>query len=145
MMQMKRIIALLLCSVYLLATGGPAYASLSCKCVWEKTCPVSCAAHECCHDSIDHTGDAPAAVADVTAPCCGNHHSTEIKLYTGAPDADKSVRCAVLLLPPALAAEECLECIEAVVTCERVFERRTPFLSADRSAPTGLRAPPVLA
>lgn len=138
---MKKVISLLLLAVYLFAAGGPAYASLSCRCVWAK----SSAVHACCRHGIDHTGDLPAAKADVSAPCCGNHHSTEIALYTVSPDSDKVTRCAVLLLPPALVAGACIECIEAVTTSDKVAERRTPFVSTGFTTPTGLRAPPVLA
>ncbi len=99
-MKLKRLISLLLLSVYLLATGGPAYVSLSCKCVAMK----ARAAHVCCHH-CQHGADTSDGTASLKATCCGNHHSTEIDLYTFSQDNEKSTRCTVTDLPPALVAE----------------------------------------
>ena len=99
-MKLKRLISLLLLSVYLLATGGPAYVSLSCKCVAMK----AHAAHVCCHH-CQHGADTSDGTASLKATCCGNHHSTEINLYTFSQDSEKSTRCTVTDLPPALVAE----------------------------------------
>lgn len=41
-MKLKRLISLLLLAIYLTAWGGPAYVSLSCKC-------VTMSSHVCCH------------------------------------------------------------------------------------------------
>ena len=89
-MKLKRLISLLLLSVYLLATGGPAYVSLSCKCVAMK----ARAAHVCCHH-CQHGADTSDGTASLKATCCGNHHSTEINLYTFSQDSEKSTRCTV--------------------------------------------------
>ena len=99
-MKLKRLISLLLLSVYLLATGGPAYVSLSCKCVAMK----ARAAHVCCHH-CQHGADTSDGTASLKATCCGNHHSTEINLYTFSQDSEKSTRCTVTDLLPALEKE----------------------------------------
>ena len=75
-MKLKRLISLLLLAIYLTAWGGPAYVSLSCKC-------VTMSSHVCCHH-CQHGADAAGAGESLKAPCCGNHHSTEIELYTGS-------------------------------------------------------------
>ena len=90
-MKLKRLISLLLLSVYLLATGGPAYVSLSCKCVAMK----ARAAHVCCHH-CQHGADTSDGTASLKATCCGNHHSTEINLYTFSQDSEKSTRCTAV-------------------------------------------------
>ncbi len=98
-MKLKRLISLLLLAIYLTAWGGPAYVSLSCKC-------VTMSSHVCCHH-CQHGADAAGAGESLKAPCCGNHHSTEIELYTGSSsdNHEKFIRCTVTDLPPALVAE----------------------------------------
>ena len=79
-MKLKRSISLLLLAVYLFATAGTALASLTCKCVAMKARTE----HACCCHCL-HVADLPAAAGgEMRAPCCGNHHSTEIELYTGS-------------------------------------------------------------
>ena len=120
-MKLKRLISLLLLSVYLLATGGPAYVSLSCKCVAMK----ARAAHVCCHH-CQHGADTSDGTASLKATCCGNHHSTEINLYTFSQDNEKSTRCTVTDL-------------------EKTVGRCAPFVERGHVRCAGLRAPPVLA
>ena len=62
--------------------------------------------HVCCHH-CQHGADAAGAGESLKAPCCGNHHSTEIELYTGSSsdNHEKFIRCTVTDLPPALVAE----------------------------------------
>lgn len=62
------------------------------------------------------------------APCCGNHHSTEIELYVSSSfdNNERYTRCIVLDLPPALAAE-CPCPAHVPFLREKVAERRTPF------------------
>ena len=97
-MKLKRLISLLLLAIYLTA-WGPAYVSLSCKC-------VTMSSHVCCHH-CQHSADAAGAGESLKAPCCGNHHSTEIELYTGSSsdNHERFIRCTVTDLPPALVAE----------------------------------------
>jgi len=52
-MKLKRLISLLLLAIYLTAWGGPAYVSLSCKC-------VTMSSHVCCHH-CQHGADAAGA------------------------------------------------------------------------------------
>lgn len=137
-MKLKKFISLLLLSVYLFATGGPAWASLTCKCVLMRPH----AAHACCCCCASDEGI--SARQAMRAPCCGNHHSTDVKLYTGVSENEKYVKRVVLELPPSLAAEF-VEPIETTFVCVRIARRRTPPARAVHVPGAGLRAPPVLA
>ena len=79
------------------------------------------------------------------APCCGNHHSTEIELYVSSSfdNNERYTRCIVLDLPPALAAE-CPCPAHVPFLREKVAERRTPFVREASACSVGFRAPPVL-
>lgn len=139
-MKLKKYISLLLLTVYLLATGGSAYASLACHCVAMK----SHVEHACC-TCCDHKDDLPAAKADITAPCCSNHHSTEIELYVRvSSETEESGKSLVMDLPPSLCAE-CPCPAHIPFLRETLAERRAPFVRAACVLPSGLRAPPVLA
>lgn len=138
-MKLKRLISLLLLSVYLLATGGPAYISLSCKCV----AMTARAVHVCCHH-CQHGGEAFDGTASLKATCCGNHHSTEIDLYTFSQDSEKSTRCTVTDLPPALVAEAPAPA-DMSLGREKTVGRCAPFVERGHVRCAGLRAPPVLA
>lgn len=123
-MKLKRSISLLLLAVYLFATAGTALASLTCKCVAMKARTE----HACCCHCL-HVADLPAAAGgEMRAPCCGNHHSTEIELYVSSSfdNNERYTRCIVLDLPPALAAE-CPCPAHVPFLREKVAERRTPF------------------
>lgn len=137
-MKLKRLISLLLLAIYLTAWGGPAYVSLSCKC-------VTMSSHVCCHH-CQHGADAAGAGESLKAPCCGNHHSTEIELYVSSSfdNNERYTRCIVLDLPPALAAE-CPCPAHVPFLREKVAERRTPFVREASTLSVGFRAPPVLA
>ena len=137
-MKLKRLISLLLLAIYLTAWGGPAYVSLSCKC-------VTMSSHVCCHH-CQHGADAAGAGESLKAPCCGNHHSTEIELYVSSSfdNNERYTRCIVLDLPPALAAE-CPCPAHVPFLREKVAERRTPFVREASACSVGFRAPPVLA
>lgn len=136
-MKLKRLISLLLLAIYLTAWGGPAYVSLSCKC-------VTMSSHVCCHH-CQHGADAAGAGESLKAPCCGNHHSTEIELYVSSSfdNNERYTRCIVLDLPPALAAE-CPCPAHVPFLREKVAERRTPFVREASTLSVGFRAPPVL-
>ena len=45
------------------------------------------AAHVCCHH-CQHGADTSDGTASLKATCCGNHHSTEINLYTFSQDSE---------------------------------------------------------
>ena len=102
---MKKGIALLLTAVYLLATAGTAVLSLTCGCAERKAHAEHVCLSECRHDVPDH---------EVVRACCGCElHSTEIELYISqnSGDDERHIRCTVIDLPPALAAEcPCLSC-----------------------------------
>ena len=147
-MKLKRSISLLLLAVYLFATAGTALASLTCKCVamkarTEHACCCHCL-HVCCHH-CQHGADAAGAGESLKAPCCGNHHSTEIELYVSSSfdNNERYTRCIVLDLPPALAAE-CPCPAHVPFLREKVAERRTPFVREASTLSVGFRAPPVL-
>lgn len=141
-MKLKRSISLLLLAVYLFATAGTALASLTCKCVAMKARTE----HACCCHCL-HVADLPAAAGgEMRAPCCGNHHSTEIELYTGSSsdNNERLTRCAVTDLPPALVAEAPAPA-DLMLCCEQATERGAPFSMRGHVRSAGLRAPPVLA
>ncbi len=144
-MARRRYISLLLLAVYLLAAGGGAYVSLSCRCIAEKH---ACAQVHGCHGCADHGACGRCVFDDgaaqtLEAPCCGDRHSTEIDLYTGAhSDYEKAVRCVVTLLPPSLAAEcPCPAHVPALR--RRSVERPAPVPAAPLLEFAGLRAPPA--
>lgn len=141
-MKGKGYIALLLLAAYLLATGGPAVASLTCKCVAQKEvhAAVSCCVH-CAH--IPSEGGQPA----LSAPCCDDRHSTDIDLYTASSsDANERLtRCAVWILPPALAPDEPCVAASPDAACQRFRRRDIPLYKQSDLLCVGLRAPPVLA
>lgn len=116
-------------------------ASLTCKCVAMKARTE----HACCCHCL-HVADLPAAAGgEMRAPCCGNHHSTEIELYVSSSfdNNERYTRCIVLDLPPALAAE-CPCPAHVPFLREKVAERRTPFVREASTLSVGFRAPPVL-
>lgn len=137
-MKLRKYISLLLFAVYLFAAGGQAVASLSCHCVAMK----AHVAHFCCHH-CSHDDAASSAAEALGAPCCGNHHSTLVELYTASSEAQKQVRCTIICLPPALAVEcPCPEHIPFLR--EACRERCAPFVKQDYLLPVGFRAPPAL-
>lgn len=141
-MKLKRCISLLLLAVYLFATAGAAVVSLSCRCVAMKARTE----HVCCHH-CQHTADAAVpADGQMRAPCCGNHHSTDVELYTlsGSDNNEKQIRCLIIDLPPALAAE-CPCPAHVPFLREKVVRRNAPFVREAALLPVGFRAPPVLA
>lgn len=137
-MKLRSYISLMLLAVYLFAAGGAAYASLSCECVSMK----ARAAHTCCHHCV-HSGD--DAREAMQATCCGDRHSTEIVLYTSSDkDHARSVRCAIIDLPPMVtAACPCPGHVSALRVARTLPE--PPHVCRGYVCPTGLRAPPVLA
>ena len=137
-MKLKRLISLLLLAIYLTAWGGPAYVSLSCKCV---TMPPLVSSPHC-----QHSADAAGAGESLKAPCCGNHHSTEIELYTGSSsdNHERFIRCTVTDLPPALVAEAPVAAVLKFFG-ETLPECGDPFVMRGHVRSAGLRAPPVLA
>lgn len=137
-MKLKRLISLLLLAIYLTAWGGPAYVSLSCEC-------VAMSSHVCCHH-CQHGAAAAGAGESLKAPCCGNHHSTEIELYTGSSsdNHEKFIRCTVTDLPPALVAEAPVAA-DLKLFGETLPERGAPFVMRGHVRSAGLRAPPALA
>lgn len=138
-MKLRRLISLLLLSVYLFATGGPVVASLACHCV-----AMHVHAHSCC-THCDHSADLVAAKADISAPCCANHHSTEVKLYTASSsESEKFIKSPVTDLPPQLTAD-CPCPAHIPVLREKTAERPAPFVPDAAVIAVGFRAPPVLA
>lgn len=139
-MRLKKHISLLLLAVYLCTTTGMALVSLTCKCV-----SAARTEHVCCQDCREHAASAAADKA-MGAPCCGDHHSTEIALYvfSNSDNNERYTRCAVTDLPPALAAE-CPCPAHVPLLREKTAERRTPFVREASILPVGFRAPPVLA
>ena len=124
-MKLKSLISLLLLAIYLTAWGGPAYVSLSCKC-------VTMSSHVCCHH-CQHGTDAAGAGESLKAPCCGNRDNLE-----------KFIRCSGTDLPPALVAEAPVAA-DLKLFGETLPERGAPFVMRGHVRSAGLRAPPALA
>ena len=79
--------------------------------------------------------------------CCGcGLHSTEVKLYLSqtSDDSERHIRCTVIDLPPALAAE-CPCPAHVPFLRKKVAERRAPFVQEAVHLSVGFRAPPVSA
>ena len=137
-MKLKRLISLLLLSVYLLATVGAAVVSLTCGCVEQRV-----HAEHVCLSGCQH--DMPAD--GLVRSCCGCElHSTEVELYLypASDNNERHIRCMVTDLPPAIAAEcPCPE--HAPDLREKSAERRSPFVQEASILPVGFRAPPVSA
>ena len=67
-----------------------------------------------------------------------------INLYTFSQDSEKSTRCTVTDLPPALVAEA-PEPADISLGGEKTVGRCAPFVERGHVRCAGLRAPPVLA
>ncbi|MDE6070390.1 MAG: hypothetical protein K2F92_05925, partial [Alistipes sp.] len=141
-------ISVLLLVVYLLATGGGAYASISCRCATEAHAHACVASHDC-HACGDHGACVrcvdDAAAEELCATCMCDRHSTEIALYTATTDDSvHSVRCAVLALPHCLAVAQAARLSAPKFHKERIYTPAVPILQAPYLCVAGLRAPPVL-
>jgi len=146
----------MLLTVYLLAVAGPAMCSLSCKCVaMQSRDNRSSRICSCCygHEYDNHNAgcDWSVSVAKgssperVKAPCCGNHHSTEIDLYTGnSSENDRHSRFLVVELPATFISENS-DILAATFTSERLARGAIPGLLQAHARSAGLRAPPVSA
>lgn len=135
----KRFITVgLLVAVYCLAAGGPAVASLLCRC-------MAATGHVdrfCCCE-VHH---AAAAEQLAEGPCCSDRHSTEVELYTFAPESlEKSVkRIHVNDLPPSLAVEVPLAAVaDATESGVRIHSFHVACRPAPEVAVAALRAPPA--
>lgn len=124
-------------AVYLLAVGGPVFASLTCRCITGDVQGV----HVCCRH-CDHK-PVPVVMAE---PCCGDYHSTDIVLYTTpSHDSEKFVkRAASADFPAALAADAVFSVGYVSEPCGVVAERCVPAVPESHVSSCGLRAPPVL-
>lgn len=135
-MKTRRSIALLLFAVYLLMAVGAPVASLSCECL---------SSHD--HSELFCTRHGCAASGNheprLMAPCCSDHHSTEIELYLALSDGiGKFLRCAVTDLPPALFADGAA-LIPLLFGKQAYVERHVlPVPDSVVSSP-GFRAPPL--
>ncbi len=141
-MNGKRTIwTLLLLAVYLMAVGGPAVSSLSCRCPHHVQ-----AAQTGCSCGGDHAavGELVADVERIAGCGCNHRHSTEITLYTYSPaDGDRAIRCAVVELSPQMAAEAAA--VPSPTLSDWEFASDCMLVAAAGIAVTvGLRAPPVL-
>lgn len=137
----RRYISLLLCAVYLLATGGTALLSLSCHCHTAE----HAGEHVCCVGE-HHAGHAyDAAAEELCAACMCDRHSIEIDLYIAVQSDDSLCKCAVLALPHCLAAAQAARLAAPKFRREPVTAPAVPIPLAPSLRSAGLRAPPVLA
>lgn len=140
-MFLRRLIALLCTSVYLLAAGGTAVASLTCPCVDLHRHTTACC-HGCSHD---HAATADLeGVAYLKASCCDNHHSNEIQLYTasGEQTERRAFRAAMQSLVADPSVIGCAVCAALCGEVRLVWRDDTPPLLVGATSPCGLRAPP---
>ena len=119
-MSAKRTItACWLLLVYLLMAVGPAWASLSCRCMMHRTAVEEVAA--CCahhhHHHGQHEQHAACTACEAlehapawSAPCCDDRHSTEIALYTNGDD-ERTDRFLASVALPVSAAEPLSEAL----------------------------------
>ncbi|MEG0499153.1 MAG: hypothetical protein RR522_04690 [Alistipes sp.] len=138
---MKSYIAFLMLGIYLFAVGSPAYATLTCKCVTESH------AHGCCAH-CGHVEDLVDGTTMLQAPCCSDHHSLDIDLYTDASQdaARHARRVFVAELPSALVADLVVSVTyELPLVRGFVADRSIPSVTDTHFFACGLRAPPVLA
>lgn len=140
-MRIKKYISLLMLMGYLFAVGVPSLLALSCECVAMNTGSQ----HVCCHH-CDHDGVSTSGQDVLKAPCCGDHHSTEIELYIGSSqDTERyAKRIFVTELPPALAAEFVSFIAYIPMVCGLVADPAPSSVEDFRVSSCGLRAPPVL-
>lgn len=138
-MKLKKLISLLLISVYLFAVGGTAYGALACECVSFETHATHVRCHHCCVPD-----DVPVGGAALASECCDDHHSTEVELYTRVSSDDEyRTKCVVLDLPPSLAVD-CPCPAHIPFLRETIAERNAPFVPKACVISVGFRAPPVL-
>ena len=135
-------VALVLMAVYLLGVGGTALSSLLCPCVELHRHSTSC-----CHDhGHTHTDMHPLAAAhdsDLSLPCCDDHHSNRVLLYTSTDD-EQRLKVWMRSLPPMLYAEQPRLDIKLNPSHrERSLDRRFDTRSCAVQT-KALRAPPVL-
>lgn len=135
-MTPKHYIACWLSAVYLLMTVGPAFASLSCRCmIMDAHTETAC----CHHHSPVATDEVPEH-AEWDAPCCCDRHSTKIVLYTNETN-DRTDRIAIPV-SAALLPEDIPSTAPEAAFFERVDDRRAHFLCHGSVRCAGLRAPP---
>lgn len=144
MQRMRQLMALVLCTAYLMWVGGVALSSLLCPCV-----ELHRHSAHCCHDhGHSHPDMHPlqaAHDADFSAPCCDNHHSNSIALYTVGEDQDRVTKVGVrdlllFVLPRVEVLEPNLDFCPHEQSLDRVL--RTRLCAVSHKA---LRAPPVKA
>jgi len=134
-MNCRRYISLWLLAVYLLATGGSAWLSLTCGCLERDHAREHVAAHLCA------SGHHDAEMLCETCAC--DRHSTEIRLYTVAADDASPCKCAVLALPHCLAAAQAARLAAPKFRKERTTAPPVPTPQAPCLRVAGLRAPPA--
>lgn len=139
-MNRRKYISLLLLAVYLLATGGSAFLSLSCRCLTTQ----HAAEHACCVLGHHLGHDFDGAGEELYAACSCDRHSTDIELYTAVQDDECLCKCAVLALPHCLAAAQAARLSAPRFRKERVVAPCVPVPQAPCLQAAGLRAPPVL-
>lgn len=123
-MKLRRSIALLLCTLYLLATGSMAMASTRCHCHHE----------EPCHHHAFHFEGA----------CCGDHHELELALYTFDEEiASRRVVRAVLPILLATKNDSTPEIPTAKLIHTLRYQVFTPLLQEGVVSVGSLRAPPA--
>lgn len=124
-MKLRRSIALLFCTLYLLATGCMAMASMHCHCHHE----------EPCHHHDFH----------IEAGCCGNHHEVvELSLYTvDEESALRRLMRPIVSFMPVVKGEMLLPKLDELPSETLLYADYTPPVHHAVVTLGSLRAPPV--
>ena len=138
-MSCRRYISFLLLAVYLLATGGAAFRSLSCGCMDKGHLAEHVHAH------CGHAAGACDEAETLCATCACDRHSTDIELYTTAADDARPCKCAVLALPHCMAAAQAARLAAPKFRKVRMVAPPVPIPQAPCLLVADLRAPPVSA
>ncbi len=145
-MLLRRLIALLCTSVYLLAAGGAAVVSLSCPCSALHHHSEQCN-HTTHHLPIDHHAVQSGPVEAIESDCCDDRHTNDRQLYTaGEKETARRIYRSAVQLQEVLLGTTMTTVAEA--PCSLIHASRcdhTPSLRPCEASCRLLRAPPVTA
>lgn len=142
-MKLRRLISLIMLSVYLTSICGYAISIILCHCPHAKHYLTEHVGVHCGHCSIHHSQC--DGMSQFEMPCmCKHKHTTEISLYDISKKIQSATAPAVLCQHPDLVAG--IDVPEPEESDFRRFVRRnTPLTSSPHAECSALRAPPVLA
>ena len=148
-MSKKHLITCWLLVVYSVMAFGPAWASLSCRCLSHAhaaEATAGCCGHHAHHTSDGHHADCMTCRAleqqpDWSAPCCGDRHSTDIALYINDDDRTDRSCFAPVALP--LSTAEYILTTPETPGCAARCDHSPGALCRGSVRSAGAHAPPV--